>query len=224
MSEPDLSEYLRSTRFLDCDSDDVREFAQRSVASASGVVERAVRLFEVVRDRLRYDPYSVSADAESYRASAILGRDRAFCIPKAILLAAAARAVSIPSRLGFADVRNHLASPKLRERMGTDLFVYHGYTELWLDGRWIKAAPAFDRGLCERFGVPPLAFDGRNDALIQAFDASGRSMEYIRDRGTHADFPFDAMVTALRAAYPDAWERWNEGNETTDARDPAFQS
>jgi hypothetical protein len=108
--------------------------------------------------------------------------------------------------------------------MGTDLFVYHGYTELWLDGRWIKAAPAFDRGLCERFGVPPLTFDGRNDALIQAFDASGRSMEYIRDRGAHADFPFDAMVAALRAAYPDAWERWNAGDETADERDAAFQS
>ena len=52
------------------------------------------------------------------------------------VLAAAARVLGVPARLGFADVRNHLTSPRLREMMNTDVFAYHGYTELLIDGRW----------------------------------------------------------------------------------------
>jgi transglutaminase-like putative cysteine protease len=134
-------------------------------AGASDPRERAVALYYAVRDGIRYDPYSVQAAPQAYRASSIVQAPAAFCVPKAILLAAAARDIGIPARLGFADVRNHLASEKLRARMGTDLFVFHGYTDLYLDGGWRKATPAFNRELCSRFGVPPsVRRHGRRDA------------------------------------------------------------
>jgi len=133
----------------------------------------------------------------------VIARGRGYCVAKATVLAAAARALEIPSRLGFADVRNHLATPRLREQMGTDVFYYHGYTELHLDGRWVKATPAFNIELCQRFGVKPLEFDGREDSIFHPLDAEGRQhMEYLHDRGTRDDVPLEELREAMARLYP----------------------
>jgi transglutaminase-like putative cysteine protease len=124
-------------------------------------------------------------------------------VTKAALLAAAARAAGIPARLGFADVRNHLSTQRMRDTMSTDVFVWHGYTELWLEGAWRKATPAFNIELCDRFGLLPLDFDGRSDSIYHPFDTSGqRHMEYLRDRGSFADVPLARIVADFRAVYP----------------------
>ncbi len=202
MDLAELDEFLRPTWFLDCDSPEVRAFAQRATARVEGPRARAVALFYAVRDGIRYDPYTFSSDRSAYRSSRAATAERSFCVPKAVLLASAARALGIASRLGFADVRNHLATPKFLELLGSDLFVFHGYAEFYLGSRWVKATPAFDAALCERFDVAPLEFDGMRDALFQPFDNRGRKhMEYVADRGTHADLPFDEMLRALREAY-----------------------
>jgi transglutaminase-like putative cysteine protease len=207
--------WLQPTYFLDWQAASVLEFARRATEGETGDRGRATRLFYAVRDGLRYDPYSTSGEREHYRASAIVHASRAFCVPKAILLTAAARAVGIPARLGFADVRNHLATPKLLERMGTDVFVFHGYSLLRIDGQWRKAAPTFNRELCERFGVHPLEFDGSADALLHPFDREGRRhMEYVRDRGVFDDLPLEAMMQAMRATYGDAVRRGAGESET----------
>src|SRR3546814_6199153 len=96
-------------------------------------------------------------------ASVVISRGYVFCVNKAILLAALARAEGIPARLGLADVKNHLATARLRAHMGTDVFFYHGFAELWLDGKWVKATPAFNIELCEKFRVLPLEFDGETE-------------------------------------------------------------
>jgi transglutaminase-like putative cysteine protease len=195
---------LAPTVFLDADHPDVRAFTERVCAEAGAMTDeqRAIALFHAVRDGIRYDPYSSSSDPADYRASAVLARPSAYCIPKAVLLSAACRAVGIPAALGFADVRNHLQSEKLRERMGTDLFVYHGYSELWLDGRWVKVSSAFNRELCERFGTKVLEFDGAHDALMHPYDESGnRHMEYVHQRGSYADLPFDDIMAAFEEVY-----------------------
>ena len=194
--------YLAPTWFIDTDDEVVATFAADAVGEATDPHGQAIRLFAAVRDGIRYDPYRVSTDPADYRASAIAQAESAFCVPKAVLLVAVARATAIPARLGFADVRNHLTSDKLRARMGTDVFVFHGYAELRLDGRWVKATPAFDRGLCERFGVRPLVFDGVHDALFHEYDAHGRRhMEYVRERGTYADLPLDEILRTFAEVY-----------------------
>lgn len=202
-----LEVYLRPTWFLNWDDPAVEAFVRRSVGDATTTREKAVRLYYAVRDGVWYNPYAVSGDRNAYRASVILSAPSGFCVQKAILLAAAARGAGIPARLGFADVRNHLASRKLRETMKTDVFVFHGFTELYLDGRWLKATPTFNRELCERFGVRPLDFDGTSDAIFHPYDRHNRRhMEYIRQRGTFADFPFEEMLRALVEAYPNVAE------------------
>ncbi|HXX84088.1 MAG TPA: transglutaminase family protein [Casimicrobiaceae bacterium] len=197
-------EFLTSTRFLDCDSEAVRGFANAVTAGETTPIGQAIKLFYAVRDQWRYDPFSMRLTRDAYIASRVLQTTAAYCIPKAILLAAAARAVGIPAGIGLADVVNHLTTPKLRERLGgRDYFMHHGYAVLYLDGNWVKAAATFNRELCMRFGVRPTEFDGRTDALFQEFDAHDRRhMEYVKDHGMWSDFPFDMVMADFRAFYP----------------------
>ena len=101
----------------------------------------------------------------------------------------------------------------MREWLKTDVFLWHGYTELWLDGAWVKATPAFNIELCERFGLLPLEFDGRSDSLYHPFDRAGhRHMEYVHQRGSYDDVPLAQIKADFAAAYP-AWRP----NEMPDA-------
>jgi transglutaminase-like putative cysteine protease len=194
---------LRATDCLDADHPRIRAFAAEACGGETDPVARAVRLYYAVRDGLRYDPYGIDLSAEGLRASAVLERGRGWCVAKAGVLAATARAAGIPARLGFADVRNHLATPRLLEMMGTDVFYYHGCTELALEGRWVKATPAFNVELCRKFGVRPLEFDGRADSIFHPFDAGGRRhMEYLQDRGARDDMPVEELREAMARLYP----------------------
>lgn len=200
------SPWLAPGRYVDSAHPAVRAFAQRHGRGADPR-ERAVALYYAVRDGIRYNPFLDFQDEETYRASSVLARGHGFCVGKSALYAACLRALGVPARLGFADVRNHLTTPRLRERMGgSDLFVFHGYTEVELEGRWLKATPVFNRELCERFGVRPLEFDGRADSILHPFDAQGRRhMEYVADRGVYADVPVDLIRETFRATYPLAY-------------------
>ena len=198
-------EELSPTPIIDFDHPAVREFATLHAADAASDEERAIQLYYAVRDGIRYDPYGAEVEVETLRASATLASGRGWCVPKAVLLAAACRAVGIPSRLGFADVRNHLSTARMREHMRTDVFYWHGYTSILLgeEPRWVKATPAFNIELCEKFGLLPLEFDGRNDSLYHPFDREGRQhMEYLNERGEFTDVPLDAMHATFAEKYP----------------------
>ena len=197
-----MNEYLQPAGYIDSAHPAVLSFAGTHL-KGTDQREKAVALYYAVRDVIRYNPFVDFSDRETFRASSVLAADQGFCIGKAALLAASARAAGIPARVGFADVKNHLTSPRLAETMGSDLFVYHGYTDLYLDGKWVKATPAFNLALCQRFRVKPLEFDGREDSIFHPFDEDNRRhMEYLRDRGRFADVPVDTIQQAFREAYP----------------------
>jgi len=196
------SRYLQPTPILDADHPAVRSFAREAVSGLSDPVKKAVHLFYAVRDGIWYDPYSPFYRPEHYRASRTLSAGRGFCTPKAALLCTLGRACGIASRIGFATVRNHLTSRQLFEFMGTDLFVYHGYTEFFLRGRWVKATPTFNIELCRRYKVAPLDFDGVHDAMLQEYNREKkRFMEYVDSHGAHADVPVESIVAAWKNAY-----------------------
>jgi len=184
------------------DSDHPAVIAFANQAQGGDDREVAVALFYAVRDGVRYDPYRLDLTPEGMRASAVLEKGYGWCVTKATLLAAACRARGIPARLGFADVRNHLSTERMRQAMGTDVFIWHGYTELWLDGAWRKATPAFNLSLCQKFNLLPLDFDGVHDSIYHPFDASGnRHMEYVRQRGSFDDLPLDRIVADFDRVY-----------------------
>jgi transglutaminase-like putative cysteine protease len=197
-----MNEYLAPSRYIDSSHPAVERFSGENSEGQTDR-ERAVSLYYAVRDKIRYNPFLDFADRDVFRASAVLEAGQGFCVGKASLLAACARAAGIEARVGFADVKNHLTTPRLAETMGSDLFVYHGYTEMRIDGKWVKATPAFNLALCTRFRVKPLEFDGREDSIFHPFDEDERRhMEYLRDRGVYADVPVDRIQQAFREAYP----------------------
>ena len=197
-----MNQYLSTARYIDSANPGVLAFSEKN-AKGSSERERAISLYYAVRDQIRYNPFLDFSNPEVFRASAVLRAGEGFCIGKASLLAACARAADIEARVGFSDVKNHLTTPRLAETMGSDLFVYHGYTDLRVDGKWVKATPAFNLALCARFRVKPLEFDGRADSIFHPFDEDDRRhMEYLRDRGVYADVPVDEIQSAFREAYP----------------------
>jgi transglutaminase-like putative cysteine protease len=199
----EMAQFLATGSYIDSDSPQVIAFAKQAAVGAADERIAVLRLYTAVRDGVIYDPYVNFADPTNYRASGVLAAGRAFCIGKAALLAAGARVIGVPARVGYADVRNHLTSRRLYEKIKTDVFRWHSYTELFLSGRWVKATPAFDRALCDRVGLKPLEFDGETDSLFHEFDQAGRRhMEYLRDRGPFADVPFDTIKADFIAHYP----------------------
>lgn len=199
----DFGIYLRPTHFIDSGHPAVISFAQAAAGNAGRDVDRAIGIFYAVRDQIKYDPYSLDLSRDKFKASVVLEKRFGYCVEKALLLAAAARALGIPGRLRFADVRNHLTTQRLKEIMQTDLFIYHGYTEMFLSGRWVKATPTFNLSLCDRFAVKPLDFDGEHDAIFHEFDRKGnRHMEYVHDHGPFADLPYDLIMDTFRKHYP----------------------
>lgn len=197
------SQFLQSAEFINSDAADIRAFAHATAHSAETQTEKAVALYYRVRDGIRYTPYLDFGDPEMYRASSVLRHGYGFCISKASLLAACGRALGIPSRLGFADVTNHLNTPRLREMNGGDLMRWHAFTEFLLQGKWVKATPAFNLELCTRFRVMPLEFNGREDSIFHPFDADERKhMEYVFERGSFADVPFAEIIATYRKYSP----------------------
>jgi transglutaminase-like putative cysteine protease len=194
---------LQPTFFLDYDHPRVVDFVRKHTSGAVSDAERASRLFLAVREEIPYDPYKIDLSREAMTASATLARGRSYCVPKAILFAAVLRAVGIPSRLGFVDVTNHLTTRRLIELLRTEVFAFHGYVEVHLDGKVLKAAPAFHAALCARFNVAPLEFDGTCDAMLQPYDTKGhRFLEYLRPRGVYDDFPHEELLRVWKETYP----------------------
>ena len=208
----EMTQFLAAGIFVDSDAPQVIAFAKEATKGKDDTGAAILQLYYTIRDGIIYDPYVNFADPDNYRASSVLAAGRGFCIGKAALLAASARSIGVPARVGYADVRNHLTSPRLYETIKTDTFLWHSYTELYLSGRWVKATPAFDRALCDRIGLKPLQFDGETDSLFQPIDRVGRRhMEYLNDRGTFADVPFNTIKADFITAYPSLM-----GGETID--------
>jgi hypothetical protein len=198
-----LEPYLTPTWFVDSDAPQIGALAAEVAGNGGDDVERACRLFYAVRDGFRYTAYNLDLEREALRATHVLATGKGWCVSKSVLLAALCRASGIPCRLGYANVRNHMATKKLLDFLGTDVFYYHGYNEIYLRGKWVKATVAFNRGLCEKARLAPLDFDGEHDSIYHPFDLAGhRHMEYLHEYGAFADVPYDDLIRTFAEKYP----------------------
>jgi transglutaminase-like putative cysteine protease len=197
------TDYLSAAPFVDSGDPAIRAFSHQVLGGAQTAKDKALALYGAVRDSIQYDPYVDFLDPAVFRASDVLRAGKGFCVGKSALLTAAARAAGIPARPGYADVRNHLTSKRLQDLVDGDIFYWHSYTELNIDGKWVKCTPAFDAALCARAKIAPLDFDGVNDSLFHPFDPAGRRhMEYLKDRGAFADVPFATIIADFKKFYP----------------------
>jgi transglutaminase-like putative cysteine protease len=199
------SEFLKATLVVDSGHPAVIQFADVAKGRSTVQREQAVALYYAVRDGFRYNPYDLDLTPKGLSASRVLEIKHGWCVTKAVLLAAACRAAGIPARLGYADVRNHLSTERMRQTMQTDVFYWHGYTAILLEGQWVKATPAFNVELCEKFRLKPLEFDGTQDSIYHPYDLAGnRHMEYLNFRGEFSDVPVDDMTRTFNEYYPRA--------------------
>ncbi len=205
---------LLATYYIDKDHPDIVSFASAACKGQVSDIDKALKLYYVVRDKIRYNPFSIEPGKEAMKASQILKKREGYCVAKAVLLTACLRSQGIPARLGFADVKNHLNTKKLQEMMETDLFVWHGYCEIYLNGKWVKATPAFNLSLCQNFNVRPLEFDGIHDSIFHPCDTLGNQhMEYVADHGSFSDLPWERIIAACMEAYPRYFERVNRESQ-----------
>lgn len=198
-----INNNLMPTDFIDSDNTAIINFAKGVVADEQNQKKQAIKLYYAVRDNIRYDPYRIEFTPHGLKASTTLTQGYGYCVAKAVLLAAAGRAVGIPTRIGFSDVKNHLSSEKLIQVMQSDVFTWHGYTEFYLDHQWVKATPAFNKLLCDKAHIKPLEFDGENDSVFHEFDQEGnKHMEYLSEHGHFDDLPFQTIINAYKEHYP----------------------
>ena len=208
--------YMVHGQLMDSLDPDILDFAADILRSTPDQTEAVIQAYYNIRDGYRYDPYAVNLDRDHMKASAFLHRKNGYCIEKANLLGAVARAMGVPARLGFGDVRNHIGTDKLEKQLGTDLMVFHGYTDLYLNGKWVKATPALNKELCNKLGVEPLEFDGKNDSIFQsAAPGGGKFMAYVNDRGTYAEWPVEDFIAALKEHYGHLFSKEEQGDNLT---------
>jgi transglutaminase-like putative cysteine protease len=202
MEKKGFENYLCATEFLDFEAESVQNIVRATVQNEMDDREKAVALYLQVRDGWLYDPYRLDFSRDGMPASQVAQRNSAYCIEKAILLAACWRAVGVPSRLFFANVKNHLATAKLEKILGTNVLVFHGAAEAYLNNKWVKATPAFNLSLCEKMSVPVLNFTGDEDSIFQEKEGNGRLfMEYVHTYGSFEEMPYELMTQELYKAY-----------------------
>jgi transglutaminase-like putative cysteine protease len=202
---PPTTASLAATPFLDYHSPAVTRFVADALRGVPPEpVPRAVALYYAVRDGIRYEIYGADLSRDGIRASRTAAVGSGLCLHKSVLYAAGLRSLGIPCRLILADVRNHLSSPRIQHLLGGDVFHHHCLTTVYLDGRWVKATPVFNRALCRLYGIEELDFDGSTDSAVHPYDLDNhRHMQFLRTHGEFDDLPYDRVITDLRAAHPD---------------------
>jgi transglutaminase-like putative cysteine protease len=206
----DFQKYLVETEIMDF-SHPLFDLFIDDILSESTQLEQILALYLKVRDGFLYDPYHLDLRPPGLKASHVLGKKRAWCVEKAIVFAAGARKLGVPSRLGYAIVKNHIGVEKLESYLKRPEIVFHGYVEVYLNDKWVSCTPAFDQRICRLSKVPPLDFDGINDSMFQAFADGNKYMEYVHYYGTFDDVPVQLMNDEMQKYYPHLFEKvWNE--------------
>ena len=199
------ADQVSPTTVVDSDHPSIIEFTMAHTDAKASDTQNVISLYYEIRDSIRYDTYNINIEPKGFSASNTLSNAYGWCVTKAVLLTACCRAAGIPARLGFADVRNHLTSEKLRKEMNTDVFMWHGYADIYLQGKWVKATPAFNLSLCEKANIHPLEFDGTEDSIYHEFDKAGnKHMEYVRHHGVFDDLPYQQIVATFEEHYAKA--------------------
>ncbi|MHA1992636.1 MAG: transglutaminase domain-containing protein [Candidatus Kariarchaeaceae archaeon] len=203
MSETELlDQYLVSTSYIESDSEIVKKLANYFQKKYTNNVDLAIAFFYYVRDSIKYTVTFDTYSTDVFKSTHCLNSAKSFCIPKAAALSALSRASDIPARLHFADLRNRRIPDHLYKSIGSDMFYYHCYAELFLNDKWVKATPSFDLNTCLRHNLPPVEFDGEIDGLFASHDNDGNPYcEYVNDRGVFNDVPVDDVLKGLFKYY-----------------------
>jgi transglutaminase-like putative cysteine protease len=131
-----LQRYLQETRNSQVNHSEIRSHAASITSGATSTYDRATRIFNWVRDNIRYSFYR-----NTRRGAVRTLNDRAAnCVDQSHLLIALSRAAGIPARYMHGNTRFI--------RSGRTFG--HVWAQLWVNGRWHDADTTSRRN---RFGV-----------------------------------------------------------------------
>lgn len=190
----DPADCLGPTFFINSDHASVVECLAKLDVGKLSAREKAVRIFEFVRDKIEYE-FRAKLEREKYVASGILRDRRGFCVQKAVVQCALGRAAGIPTALVMVSLRDHTLPRRIVEAMRTDTLNYHGLGAFYLEGRWLRADATLSPALVKRKGYRLVEFDGREEAIFSPTTLAGKPHgEYVRWIGAYADLPIDDML------------------------------
>jgi len=200
-----FEQYLKPSELYDFNNEIVKEKALEITRDLKTDEEKAIALFYWVRDEIKYTMGLYRPKIkDNFKASVTMRRKIGFCVSKSILLSTLSRAIGIPARIHLVDLINHKISQKVINRMGTNIMHFHGFSELFLNNKWIKLTPSFDKETAIKGGFLPMCeFDGIHDAVFPPYDDNGNQFgEYVLDRGVTADLPLDEIDHVFNEKYP----------------------
>jgi transglutaminase-like putative cysteine protease len=196
-----MSPYLAESLNVDFSHSEI-EYFLNDIKISKNQRENAINIYLKVRDSFIYDPYHLNIRRNHLKASNVVLKKRAWCVEKSLLMVACCRALEIPARLGFAIVANHIGVEKLIKYLKRNEIVFHGYVEVFLNEKWIKCTPAFDKNVCRLSKVAPLDWDGENDSMFQEYSNGNKFMEYLQLYGEFSEIPFELMHAEMKKYYP----------------------
>ena len=188
-----MEEYLRTSRLVDLNSEIVMETTNRVIKDARTPREAAIKIFYFVRDEIKYKFVAIPLG----KASTVVKTRTGQCTAKTVLIVAMLRAANIPARFHFADLRtefvkgleSHLIYKIMPRTIG------HAYAEVYLDDKWIKIDPIFDKELYDLIKKRAVGL-GAADLPNPSIDWDGYHDVSITDSFLAEDFGVHASAEA----------------------------
>jgi transglutaminase-like putative cysteine protease len=202
MNQQENKMLINPTVHLDYLSEEVKKFLVDLNLTELSDKEKVILIYNKVRDHFLYDPYRLDLRSNELVASKILKKKRAWCVEKSIVMAACLRSINIPCKLGYANVINHIGTEKLVDILKSQTIACHGYVNIYIDDKWVKATPSFDKRICKLLKVSPLEFNGEEDSLFQEFRENEQFMEYEKYLGEYSDVPVEMINKEMKKNYP----------------------
>jgi len=194
---------------IDSDAPNIQEKAAQLTARLSDPRDKARRLFDYVRDEIRYNFAPAVHERRDFRASHVLQLGHGFCMQKAALFAALCRASDIPARIGFQNLVDYKIVGPFLELMGNNVLSPHGINAIYLEGRWIQVDCTLDSGLVNRKNYRLVEFDGHHDALLPETDRAGNPHFNIRKQyAFYNDTPLFAIRSMLDWIQDMPYDKW----------------
>lgn len=193
---PDVEACLEPSEVLAIDDPKLRGFLRKvSVGDDRSMV---ASIFRLVRDEISYDFAPLLEDRSDWEVGATIERGSGFCQQKAVVLAAALRARSIPAALAFEDLWDAKIQPPFSDLLGGQVIPWHGLVLVHLERRWLRLDACLDVGLCDAKRYRVAEFDPVVGAPLPATDLDGRAhFRVVRERFADADLPAEVVQETL---------------------------
>ena len=168
MTDQDLKIFLHESEYCDFKHPEILKLAYEVTSGCKDQKDKAVALFNWVRDNIYY-----RVGLWNKKASETLAERGGSCSNKANLLVSLLRSIGIPSGYSVMRVKGQeffgaITPPTLKKRISKSSV--HIFAQAYLNGKWIKCDPSADIKLSEKtshFNPQSMLvqWDGEHDAI-----------------------------------------------------------